>query len=224
MIQKIFKVIILLIFSSITIYLCFRNYKLKQEILSYTKKYDELLVNTTTKTDTTILSSSQWDDRLNSLHKPLPTTEVPVKSEMTSNSFVRNNHMSQSPEKDTLTTTNYIAHNGGSQVSFSIDDNKLSIHVPELGNQIDTYKINPGLSNYRFYNGVLTSKQKPFYQRLDPYLEFSIRPLNQFYDLSSGVSFETSRFNYKVGLNLSYYPKFSPMVMKDVELKIIYKF
>ena len=227
MIQKVFKVLILLIFFTITIYLCFRNYKLEQEILGYSKRYDELLISTTREVDTIFLPQSEWDKRLNGFEHTFPQTVLPIKTELldSSNTFspVRNYPMSQS-KKDTLDTAYSVFGKGKPKVSFTYDKNLLSIYVPDLGPQINTYKINTDLYNYKFHNGVLTSKIKPFHQRLDPYVEFTIRPINQFYDLSSGVSFETSRFNYKVGFNLSYYPKFSPMVMKDIQLSVIYKF
>lgn len=226
MIQKVFKVLILLIFFTITIYLCFRNYKLEQEISGYSERYDELLISTTREVDTIFLPQSEWDKRLNCFEHAFPQTVLPIKTELldSSNTFsVRNYNMSQS-KKDTLDTAYSAFGNGKPKVSFTYDKNLLSIYIPDLGPQINTYRINTNLYNYKFYNGVLTSKIKPFHQRLDPYVEFTIRPINQFYDLSSGVSFETSRFNYKVGFNLSYYPKFSPMVMKDIQLSVIYKF
>lgn len=228
MIQKIFKVLILLIFFMVTIYLCFRNYKLEQEISSYSERYDELLVSKTSReVDTIFLLGSEWDKRLSGFELTFPQTVPPIKTELlldSSNHFlVSNYNMSQSP-KDTLDTAYSAFGNGKPKVSFTYDKNLLSIYIPDLGPQINTYQINTDLYNYKFHNGVLTSKTKPFHQRLDPYVEFTIRPINQFYDLSSGVSFETSRFNYKVGFNLSYYPKFSPMVMKDIQLSVIYKF
>ena len=227
MIQKIFKVLILLIFFTVTIYLCFRNYKLNQEISGYSEMYNELLISRTTReVDTISLPQSKWDKRLNGFEHALPQIILPIKTELLDsyNHFsVSNYNMSQS-SKDTLDTAYSAFGNGKPKVSFTYDKNLLSIYIPDLGSQINTYKINTNLYNYKFHNGVLTSETKPFHQRLDPYVEFTIRPINQFYDLSSGVSFETSRFNYKVGFNLSYYPKFSPMVMKDIQLSVIYKF
>lgn len=227
MIQKVFKVLILLIFFIVTIYLCFRNYKLEQEISGYSERYDELLISTNSRAvDTIFLPQSEWDKRLNGFEHAFPQTVPPIKTELldSSKTFSAHNYIMSQSQKDTLDTAYSAFSNGKPKVSFTYDKDFLSIYIPDLGPQINTYRINTDLYNYKFHNGVLTSKAKPFYQRIDPYIEFTIRPINQFYDLSSGVSFETSRFNYKVGFNLSYYPKFSPMVMKDIQLSVIYKF
>lgn len=224
MIQKVFKVLVLLIFFTVTIYLCFRNYKLEQEISGYSERYDELLVSTTREVDTVFLPQSEWDKRLNGFEHAFPQTVPPIKIELLDSSNINSDYNISQYKKDTSNTANQYTGYGQLEVSFTYDRDLLSIYIPDLDPHIDTYKINPNLYNYKFNNGILTSKVKPFHQRLDPYVEFTIRPINQFYDLSSGVSFETSRFNYKVGFNLSYYPKFSPMVMKDIQLSVIYKF
>lgn len=232
---KVIKVLGSLIILSVTIYLCFRNYNLNQELLSYTEKYDELTSGSRVqKTDTIYLSKSQWDKRIGQILTHYPNIEIPASIELSPYYFRKTTSTTEvlacneldSPKPQKGGEANrFLADSCKTSPSFRFDNNRLSIYLPlDTFGIINTYKIDPSRFNYQFSNGKLTSKAKPIYQRLHPYIEFGIRPLNQLYDLSSGVSFETSRFNYNICLNFFYYPKFSPQVGKDIQLSIIYKF
>lgn len=83
--------------------------------------------------------------------------------------------------------------------------------------RLDTYV-------YRFNNGNITKQKLPLITKLKPYVEAKYRPFNKFYDLSGGIALKTKNTNYKLGLNLSYYPKISSKVYKDLELVITYNF
>lgn len=107
-----------------------------------------------------------------------------------------------------------------------LKNNRLEITTK---NTLDsTYKIrkfNIDLSkyNYNWTDNQLTYKKK-LNLKLLPYIKGSYRPFNNLTDLNAGISLETRRFNYNLGLNLFYYPNLSNKVGKDLEISITYKF
>ena len=44
------------------------------------------------------------------------------------------------------------------------------------------------------------------------------------WDLGTGISIETKRFNYKLGINSFYYPRYFSGIKTDLELVVTYKF
>jgi len=102
------------------------------------------------------------------------------------------------------------------QISLSFLKND-SVYSKEL------YRINLDKYKYSYSNGVMTYTKN---RRLNlyPFIEASIRPFNNLYDLSGGILFETTRLNYKLSLNSSYYPKFNNKPNLDLEATITYKF
>ena len=73
-------------------------------------------------------------------------------------------------------------------------------------------------------NGTLSKEKIPFRKRFSPYIGAKYRPFNNMYDLSGGISFKTKNINYKLGLNMYYYPRISSKVGMDLELSVIYNF
>lgn len=96
--------------------------------------------------------------------------------------------------------------------------------VNDTSYQRKSFNWDPSYYQYNYSQGKLTKKRLPFSNRLTTYIEFSYRPFNNFLDLGGGLTFKTRKFNYKLGINLSYYPKISSKVYKDLELGITYNF
>lgn len=89
--------------------------------------------------------------------------------------------------------------------------------------KIRKFNIDTQQYNYNWVNNQLTYKKK-FNLKLIPYIKGSYRPFNQFTDLNAGITFETKKFNYNLGVNLFYYPSLQKSVGKDLEISITYKF
>ena len=72
--------------------------------------------------------------------------------------------------------------------------------------QTTSYNFNPELYNYNYYGNALTYKRKPFYQNLNPTVEFMVRPINNMYDINIGIEYKTRNIQYELGMNGHYYP------------------
>ena len=103
-------------------------------------------------------------------------------------------------------------------IKLSIQDKKNSIFSDNYY-QLDLYKY-----QYRYVDNTLSKQKLPLRDRFSHYVGVKYRPFNNLYDLSGGVSFKTKNINYKLGLNLYYYPKISSRVGMDLELSVIYNF
>lgn len=89
--------------------------------------------------------------------------------------------------------------------------------------KIRKFKIDMDQYDYNWLNNQLTSKES-FKWDLVPYIKGSYRPFNRFTDLNLGITLETKRLNYNLGLNLFYYPSLQNALGQDIEISITYKF
>jgi hypothetical protein len=114
-----------------------------------------------------------------------------------------------------------------SLVQLVIDKNQLTLSFLNQNSGIYSSRLfNIDTNNYKYswYNGKLTTQEIKFRIRLVPYVYGKYRPFNNLWDLGTGISIETKRFNYKLGINSFYYPRYFSGIKTDLELVVTYKF
>lgn len=209
--MKKLKVAMIVLLLGFTIYLCFRNYKLNQQLSMLPDK--EIIQHT----DTIYLRKDflpiSYDNLLNpsrillynsphsSVSQGLCSTDSAEISEKIS-------------EKDSL-------------VQLVIDKNQLTLSFLNQNSGIYSsrlFNIDPNNYKYSWYNGKLTTQEIKSRIRLVPYVYGKYRPFNNLWDLGTGISIETKRFNYKLGINSFYYPRYFSGIKTDLELVVTYKF
>lgn len=217
--KKLKVAMVVLSLLGFTIYLCFRNYKLNQqlsmlpdkEIIQHTDtiylrkdflpiSYDNLL----NPNRILLYNYQNWDKQ--NWDKPIHTANNPV--------HTANNPDSIISEKDSL-------------VQLVIDKNQLTLSFLNQNSGIYSsrlFNIDPNNYKYSWYNGKLTTQEIKSRIRLVPYVYGKYRPFNNLWDLGTGISIETKRFNYKLGINSFYYPRYFSGIKTDLELVVTYKF
>ena len=199
------KNIVTLILIGFTIYLCFRNYKLSREVDSL-----ELAVNEIPDT---------------------VYTEKPFKPEKKYSEKVEPGkilvHDNKQPTlfPDSMLRQPVIS-NQDSLVQIVLKRNKLNLSL--LNKETNTYstrsfQIDLNKYSYNWYEGQLTQKRIKRFS-LNPYIYGKYRPFNNLLDMGTGIEFKTNRFNYKLGINAFYYPKFQSGIGTDLEFSVQYKF
>ena len=246
------KTILPLLGISITIYLCFRINKLKDEN-SFQKDYiSQLLSNQTVDTvylskpfklneklqeyrftqNPKLVTISSWDyesfiSGLFSFMNTTETEDLPTSSITVERGILGEDTTQQHLEFHNKVTQlgNYQAAAGYFPISFFFGVDKLTTaHIQDTVIIQKHFNLDLYSYEYSYTGGNLNYKRLPVYKRVKPYTELSYRPFHKFWDLSAGLSFETSKFNYRLGLNLFYCPYFNDKVGKDIKLSITYKF
>lgn len=209
--MKKLKIALVVFLLGFTIYLCFRNYKLNQQLSMLPDK--EIIQHT----DTIYLRKDflpiSYDNLLNpsrillynSLHSSVSqglcsTDSAEISEEIS--------------EKDSL-------------VQLVIDKNQLTLSFLNQNSGIYSsrlFNIDPNNYKYSWYNGKLTTQEIKSRIRLVPYVYGKYRPFNNLWDLGTGISIKTKRFNYKLGINSFYYPRYFSGIKTDLELVVTYKF
>lgn len=205
--MKKLKVAMIVLLLGFTIYLCFRNYKLNQQLSMLPDK--EIIQHT----DTIYLRKDflpiSYDNLLN------PSRILLYNSPHSSVSQgLCSTDSAEISEKDSL-------------VQLVIDKNQLTLSFLNQNSGIYSsrlFNIDPNNYKYSWYNGKLTTQEIKSRIRLIPYVYGKYRPFNNLWDLGTGISIETKRFNYKLGINSFYYPKYFSGIKTDLELVVIYKF
>lgn len=190
--------VISLILALGTICLCFRNIQLRKQLESYTPQV-------ISKIDTVYL------DKPFKVEAPYKEVSTPTKVTVYKGGL----------EKDTSTY-----QSKDSVVQFKLDKSTLDLTLYNLSDSnvhTNKYYIDLDKYKYTYSNGILTQKKK-LNLKLSPYLQAKVRPINQFYDLSGGISLKTNNITYSIGVDLGYYPSFSDKLQKDVELSVTYNF
>lgn len=205
--MKKLKVAIIVLLLGFTIYLCFRNYKLNQQLSMLPDK--EVIQHT----DTIYLRKDflpiSYDNLLNPsriLLYNFPHSSV--------SQGLCSTDSAEISEKDSL-------------VQLVIDKNQLTLSFLNQNSGIYSSRLfNIDTNNYKYswYNGKLTTQEIKSRIRLVPYVYGKYRPFNNLWDLGTGISIETKRFNYKLGINSFYYPRYFSGIKTDLELVVIYKF
>lgn len=205
--MKKLKVAIVVLLLGFTIYLCFRNYKLNQQLSMLPDK--EIIQHT----DTIYLRKDflpiSYDNLLN------PSRILLYNSPHSSVSQgLCSTDSAEISEKDSL-------------VQLVIDKNQLTLSFLNQNSGIYSsrlFNIDPNNYKYSWYNGKLTTQEIKSRIRLVPYVYGKYRPFNNLWDLGTGISIETKRFNYKLGINSFYYPRYFSGIKTDLELVVTYKF
>jgi hypothetical protein len=205
--MKKFKIAMVVLLLGFTIYLCFRNYKLNQQLSMLPDK--EIIQHT----DTIYLRKDflpiSYDNLLN------PSRILLYNSPHSSISQgLCSTDSAEISEKDSL-------------VQLVIDKNQLTLSFLNQNSGIYSsrlFNIDPNNYKYSWYNGKLTTQEIKSRIRLVPYVYGKYRPFNNLWDLGTGISIETKRFNYKLGINSFYYPRYFSGIKTDLELVVIYKF
>lgn len=205
--MKKLKVAMIVLLLGFTIYICFRNYKLNQQLSMLPNK--EIIQHT----DTIYLRKDflpiSYDNLLN------PSRILLYNSPHSSVSQgLCSTDSAEISEKDSL-------------VQLVIDKNQLTLSFLNQNSGIYSSRLfNIDTNNYKYswYNGKLTTQEIKSRIRLVPYVYGKYRPFNNLWDLGTGISIETKRFNYKLGINSFYYPRYFSGIKTDLELVVIYKF
>ena len=180
--MKKLKVAMIVLLLGFTIYLCFRNYKLNQQLSMLPDKESRILL---------------YNSPHSSVSQGLCSTDS-----------------AEISEKDSL-------------VQLVIDKNQLTLSFLNQNSGIYSsrlFNIDPNNYKYSWYNGKLTTQEIKSRIRLVPYVYGKYRPFNNLWDLGTGISIETKRFNYKLGINSFYYPRYFSGIKTDLELVVTYKF
>lgn len=205
--MKKLKIAMVVLLLGFTIYLCFRNYKLNQQLSMLPDK--EIIQHT----DTIYLRKDflpiSYDNLLN------PSRILLYNSPHSSVSQgLCSTDSAEISEKDSL-------------VQLVIDKNQLTLSFLNQNSGIYSSRLfNIDTNNYKYswYNGKLTTQEIKSRIRLVPYVYGKYRPFNNLWDLGTGISIETKRFNYKLGINSFYYPRYFSGIKTDLELVVMYKF
>lgn len=205
--MKKLKIALVVFLLGFTIYLCFRNYKLNQQLSMLPDK--EIIQHT----DTIYLRKDflpiSYDNLLN------PSRILLYNSPHSSVSQgLCSTDSAEISEKDSL-------------VQLVIDKNQLTLSFLNQNSGIYSsrlFNIDPNNYKYSWYNGKLTTQEIKSRIRLVPYVYGKYRPFNNLWDLGTGISIETKRFNYKLGINSFYYPRYFSGIKIDLELVVTYKF
>lgn len=205
--MKKLKVAMVVLLLGFTIHLYFRNYKLNQQLSMLPDK--EIIQHT----DTIYLRKDflpiSYDNLLNPSRILLyhyQNWDKPI--------HTANNPDSIISEKDSL-------------IQLVIDKNQLTLSFLNQNSGIYSSRLfNIDTNNYKYswYNGKLTTQEIKSRIRLVPYVYGKYRPFNNLWDLGTGISIETKRFNYKLGINSFYYPRYFSGIKTDLELVVTYKF
>lgn len=87
----------------------------------------------------------------------------------------------------------------------------------------EVYDIDTRFYNYN-YNEGLTHEPKPFFSRIEPFIQTTIRPRNLMVDLDLGLNYNTRKINYEIGINGFYYNPLSNPFGWDIFFRMKYKF
>lgn len=134
---------------------------------------------------------------------------------------------SDSQPNITAGSSDSIISEKDSLVQLIIDKNQLTLSFLNQNSGIYSSRLfNIDTNNYKYswYNGKLTTQEIKSRIRLVPYVYGKYRPFNNLWDLGTGISIETKRFNYKLGINSFYYPRYFSGIKTDLELVVTYKF
>ena len=194
-------VCLLIIFLGTTIVVCIRNYKLVSQMKE-------------------IESSSQKSDTVYLTKEFKPVTQYKT-------SQIPNMVVYYSSSKDTVySKTQNNSPEADSIVQILLDKEKLTLSFQNQVTGIPSSKVfdlDLGSFKYNWVDGNLTKKKVSSFS-LKPYIYTQYRYFNNLLDFGGGISFKTKSFNYKLGVNTFYYPKFNSGVGADLEFKLEYNF
>ena len=214
--NKNLRVIFTLGLLGLTIYLCFRNSKLHQQV-----KQLQIVQNSTSSKSDTVYSTKPYSTVVG-----YPTIQVPNIVTFYSNQKRSNSAASSTNGSGSAT------NDGGSDslVQFLLDNSHLKVYSVHnidsitLGSTSKDFELDLDFYKYNWVNNQLTRKPINFLERFKPYTYISYRYFHNVIDAGFGLSFKTKTLIYKVGVNTFYYPKYKKDFGLDLEFKLEYNF
>lgn len=128
------------------------------------------------------------------------------------NLYFNTNFLTQYPEASKLL-----------QMNFS--ERRFEIALLNVQGQVykETYPVDTRFSKYQ-YTDHLTSDRVSFWNRLQPFAQIQIRPIHNLWDMDLGISYNTTKINYELGINGFYYPGIHKTPGADIFLRVRYNF
>lgn len=195
-----------------TIYLCFRNFQLHQQVNQLQVKQNP----SKSKSDTVFITKP---------FNPIgayPITEIPnlvtyYLPDSHANSAhsidqVKGDHLLQLLKPDSL--VQILLDDKSLRISFK-DDSMGSYFSKDFELDLSSYK-------YNFINNSLTKYKKSIFAKLKPYAYISYRYPQNLGDLGLGIGFKTQKVIYKVGMNGFWYPSFKKDPGLNLEFRLEY--
>ena len=196
----------------ITIYLCFRNFQLHQQVNQLQVKQNP----SKSKSDTVFITKP---------FNPIgayPITEIPNlvtyylpdSHANSANSIdqVKGDHLLQLLKPDSL--VQILLDEKSLRISFK-DDSMGFYFSKDFELDLSSYK-------YNFINNSLTKYKKSIFAKLKPYAYISYRYPQNLGDLGLGIGFKTQKVIYKVGMNGFWYPSFKKDPGLNLEFRLEY--
>ena len=217
--NKNLRVIFTLGLLGLTIYLCFRNIRLHQQV----NKLQETRRTSFSKPK----SDTVYSTKPYSPIQAYPVIQVP--NMVTYYDQVKEVRPSSNNQELIKRSSDQVIHND-SLVQFLLDNRHLqvsSVYKTDsltLGSISKDFELNLDFYKYNWVNGQLTCKPISFFQRFKPYAYVSYRYFHNTFDGGIGLSFKTKTLIYKVGINTFYYPQYKKDLGLDLELKLEYNF
>lgn len=214
--NKNLRVIFTLGLLGLTIYLCFRNFQLHQQV-----KQLQIVQNSTSSKSDTVYSTKPYSPVVG-----YPTIQVPNIVTFYSNKKRSKSAASSSNRSGSATN----AEGSDSLVQFLLDNSHLKVYSVHnidsitLGSTSKDFELDLDFYKYNWVNNQLTRKPINFLERFKPYTYISYRYFHNVMDAGFGLSFKTKTLIYKVGVNTFYYPKYKKDLGLDLEFKLEYNF
>lgn len=214
--NKNLRVIFTLGLLGLTIYLCFRNFQLHQQV-----KQLQIVQNSTSSKSDTVYSTKPYSPVVG-----YPTIQVP--NIVTFYSNKKRSKSAASSSNRSGSSTN--AEGSDSLVQFLLDNSHLKVYSVNnidsitLGSTSKDFELDLDFYKYNWVNNQLTRKPINFLERFKPYTYISYRYFHNVMDAGFGLSFKTKTLIYKVGVNTFYYPKYKKDFGLDFEFKLEYNF
>lgn len=215
--NKNLRVIFTLGLLGLTIYFCFRNFQLHQQV-----KQLQIVQNSTSSKSDTVYSTKPYSPVVG-----YPTIQVPNIVTFYSNQKKRSKSAASSSNGSGSATNDKGCD---SLVQFLLDNSHLKVYsvhnidsIP-LGSASKDFELDLDFYKYNWVNNQLTRKPINFLERFKPYTYISYRYFHNVMDAGFGLSFKTKTFIYKVGVNTFYYPKYKKDLGLDLEFKLEYNF
>ena len=210
------RVIFTLGLLGLTIYFCFRNFQLHQQV-----KQLQIVQNSTSSKSDTVYSTKPYSPVVG-----YPTIQVPNIVTFYSNKK-RSKSAASSSNRSGSATNN---EGSDSLVQFLLDNSHLKVYSVHnidsitLGSTSKDFELDLDFYKYNWVNNQLTRKPINFLERFKPYTYISYRYFHNVMDAGFGLSFKTKTLIYKVGVNTFYYPKYKKDLGLDLEFKLEYNF
>lgn len=110
------------------------------------------------------------------------------------------------------------------QLLVEKDNLTLTTFKPNGESVTEEYSINLDRYIYNYQPNNLTYKKTSLLKRFTISPQYTFRPMSNMHDLDLGLKYNTSKFNYEIGLNVNYYPTFKNSIGFDPYVRVYYNF